>query len=167
MQGRDSSIVRAPGIVQWLERRTHDRKVVDLSPGRSSRRIFFSRVNLLCWLLFWYPFHPHVTAVAHKKSWSFCQTCRWQVTAKQACALHNWLCMKWHMVHDCMVYTEWAEMAAVSRHQPCKNQTVLQLHHLGGYSKHAVKSYSHSFRVTWQEHSESAWERRIMLPKSS
>ena len=66
-----------------------------------------------------------------------------------------------------MVYTECTEMAAVSRHQPCKNRTALQLHHLGGYSKRAVKSYSHSFRVTWQERSESAWERRIMLYKNN
>ena len=33
-------------------------------------------------------------------------------------------------------------------HKPYKNQTALQLHHLGGCSKRAVKSYSHSFRVT-------------------
>ena len=31
-----------------------------------------------------YLFHPHVTAVAHKRSQSFCQKCRWQVTAKHA-----------------------------------------------------------------------------------
>ena len=29
-----------------------DRKVVSLSPGRSGRIIFFSRVNFVCWLLF-------------------------------------------------------------------------------------------------------------------
>jgi len=33
-------------------------------------------------------------------------------------------------------------------HQPCKNQTALQAHHLGGHSERAVKSYSHSFRAT-------------------
>ena len=27
-------------------------------------------------------FHPRVTAVAHKRHWSFCQKCRWQVAAK-------------------------------------------------------------------------------------
>ena len=27
---------------------------------------------------------PHVTAVAHKRPWSFCQKCRWQVTPKHA-----------------------------------------------------------------------------------
>ena len=29
-----------------------DRKVPSLNPGRSGRRIFFSRVNFVCWLLF-------------------------------------------------------------------------------------------------------------------
>ena len=45
---------------------------------------FFSRVDFLCWLLFRYPFHTRVTAVACKRSRSFCQKCRWQVTAKHA-----------------------------------------------------------------------------------
>ena len=31
------------------------------------------------------PFHPRVTAVARKKTRSFCQKCRWQVTPKHAC----------------------------------------------------------------------------------
>ena len=50
----------------------------------------------LCWLLFWYPFHPRDTAVACKRPRSFCQKCRWQVTAKHAYNLRLWLCMKWH-----------------------------------------------------------------------
>ena len=82
---RDSSVVRA---LDW--------KVVGLNPCRSGGIIFFSRVNFLCWLLFWYPFHPHVITVAHKRSRSFCQKCRWQVTAKHTCTLHMWLCMKWY-----------------------------------------------------------------------
>ena len=49
--------------------------------GSCSRNIFFSRVNLLCQLLFWYPLHPSATAVACKRSWSFCRKGRWQVTA--------------------------------------------------------------------------------------
>ena len=40
------------GIVQWLERPTHDWKVEGLSPCRSGGRIFFSGVSFLCWLLF-------------------------------------------------------------------------------------------------------------------
>ena len=46
--------------------------------------------------LFRYPFHPRVTAVAHKRPRSFCQKRRWQVTAKHAYTLRMWLCMKWH-----------------------------------------------------------------------
>ena len=93
------------GIAQCLERRTRDWKVTGSNPCRSCGRIFFSRVNFLCWLLFRYPFHPRITAVARKRSRSFCQKCRWQVTAKHAYTLCMWLCMKWH---GCMVYTELA-----------------------------------------------------------
>ena len=71
------------GIAQWLERRTaRDSKVAGSNPCWNGGRIFFSRVDFLCWLLFRYPFHPRVTTVARKKSRSFCQKCRWQVTAK-------------------------------------------------------------------------------------
>ena len=87
---------RGAGIAQWLERRTRDRKVAGSNPCRSGGRILFSRVNFLCWLLFRYPFHPRVTAVARKRPRSFCQKCRWQVTAKHAYTLCIWLCMKWH-----------------------------------------------------------------------
>ena len=84
------------GIAQWLERRTRVRKVAGSNPCRSGGRIIFSRVNFLCWLLFRYPFHPRVTAVARKRPRSFCRKCRWQVTAKHAYTLPMWLCMKWH-----------------------------------------------------------------------
>ena len=68
-----------PSVTQcW----TYDRKVTGSSPGKSSGRIFFSRVNHLFWLLFWYPFHPCVTVAACKRSWSLSQKCWWQVTAK-------------------------------------------------------------------------------------
>ena len=70
------------GIAQWLERRTRDWKVAGSNPCWNGGRIFFYRVDFLCWPLFRYPFHPRVTAVARKKSRSFCQKCRWQVTAK-------------------------------------------------------------------------------------
>ena len=70
------------GIAQWLEHRTRDWKVAGSNPCWNGGRIFFSRVDSLCWLLFRYPFHPRVTTVARKKSRSFCQKCRWQVTAK-------------------------------------------------------------------------------------
>ena len=75
------------GIAQWLEHRTRDWKVAGSNPCWNGGRIFFSRVDFLCWLLFQYPFHPRVTTVACKKSRSFCQKCRWQVTAKHAYTL--------------------------------------------------------------------------------
>ena len=81
------------GIAQWLERRTRDWKVAGSNPCRSDGRIFFSRVDYLCWLFFRYPFHPRVTAVARKRSRSFCQKCRWQVTVKHTYTLCMWLCM--------------------------------------------------------------------------
>ena len=83
-----SKTVRGGGIAQWLERRTRDWKVAGSNPCWNGGRIFFSRVDFLCWLLFRYPFHPRVTTVARKKSRSFCQKCRWQVTAKHAYTLH-------------------------------------------------------------------------------
>ncbi len=75
------------GIAQWLEHRTRDWKVAGSNPCWNGGRIFFSRVDFLCWLLFRYPFHPRVTIVARKKSRPFCQKCRWQVTAKHAYTL--------------------------------------------------------------------------------
>ena len=102
------------GIAQWLEHRTHDWKVTGSNPCRSGGRIFFSRVNFLCWLLFRCPFHPCVTAVARKRSRSFCQKCRWQVTAIHTYTLRMWLCMKWHGAWLYGVHRICAEMAAVS-----------------------------------------------------
>ena len=57
---------------------------------------------------------PRVTAVARKRSWSFCQKCRWQVTAKHAYTLRMWLCMKWHGAWLYDVHRTCAETAAVS-----------------------------------------------------
>ena len=82
---------RGAGIAQWLEHRTRDWKVAGSNPCWNGGRIFFSRVNFLCWLLFRYPFHPRVTAVARKRPRSFCQKCRWQVTAKHAYTLRMWI----------------------------------------------------------------------------
>ena len=101
-------------IAQWLEHQTHDWKVTGSNPCRSSRRIFFSKVNFLCWILFWYPFHPHVTTAAYERSLSFCQKCRWQVTAKHAYTLRTWLCMKSHGAWLYGVHRTCAKMAAIS-----------------------------------------------------
>ena len=46
------------------------------------------------------PFHPHFTAVARKRPWSFCQTRRWQATPKHAYTLD-------------LTKSGWADCAAV------------------------------------------------------
>ena len=50
-------------VVEWW---THDQKVLGSSPERRKGSIFFSKVNFLWWILFWYPIHSCVTAVACK-----------------------------------------------------------------------------------------------------
>ena len=82
--GGDSSVVRAPD--SWLKGRGFESLL-----ERRENFLLFSRVDFLCWLLFRYPFHPRVTTVARKKSRSFCQKCRWQVTAKHAYTLRMWI----------------------------------------------------------------------------
>ena len=52
----------------------------------SGRRIFFSRVNFLCWLLFNVCSTPMLLHW-HVRLWSFCQKCRWWVTLKHAYTL--------------------------------------------------------------------------------
>ena len=54
------------------------------------------------------------SAVARKRSRSFCQKCRWQVTVKHAYTLRMWLCMKWHGAWLDGAPRTCAEMAAVS-----------------------------------------------------
>ena len=108
-------------------------------------------------------FHPRVTTVAHKRPQSVCQKCRWQVTAKYACSLRMWLCMKWHGVWLYGVHGTCTERAAVS----CGTS------HAGAVStplqwifRNALYKASHSSRITC-ECNEPAWERRIALYKSN
>ena len=63
------------------------------------------------------PFHPRVTAVAHKRPQSFCQKCRWQVTPKP----------EYTLVPS---KSEWADYAAVqakcgnlSGNEPTRNSS--------------------------------------------
>ena len=41
-----------------IERQTHDQMVASSNPSRSSRNMFFCRVNFVCWLLFSVHFTP-------------------------------------------------------------------------------------------------------------
>ena len=69
-QCQDSLLVRAPD--SWSEGCKFK--------FRQERQENFLLQCLLCVLtLIQCPFHPRVTAVVHKRPWSFCQKCRWQV----------------------------------------------------------------------------------------
>ena len=79
IRGGDSSVVRAPN--SWLKGRGFESLL-------ERRENFSSPGSTFCAdSYFGNPFHPRVTTVARKKSRSFCQKCRWQVTAKHACTL--------------------------------------------------------------------------------
>ena len=99
------------------------RSQVSVSAGE-----FFSRANFLH--SFEYLFHPHVTAAACKRSRSFCQKCRWQVTAKHACILRMWLWIKWHckLVH---VAPRWQQF--YMGHQPVTTKEHCKCKHFVGY----------------------------------
>ena len=88
------SNVSGAGTAQWLGWWTHNQKVQGLSPRSSGKIIFLSRVNFMSRPLFQYPFHTCVTTVTHKRSWSFCQKRRWQVTAKRTCTIWLWVWLK-------------------------------------------------------------------------
>ena len=91
-------------MAQWLERRTRDRKDSRSSPQQERRENVLLQGQLSVLTFIRYPFHLWVTAVARKRSHSFCQNCGWQVTAKHTCILCMWLRTTWHckLVHCCM-----------------------------------------------------------------
>ena len=125
------------GIAQWSEWWTCDQKVMGSSPGRSGRKVFFSRVNFLCWLLFGILSTPVLTVI--KNPGHFAKSASGCLQLYTQCMR---LYMKWcDMVYSCVVYTEHTKMAAVlsGTSHVWTTETVLQvLHHLDGYSKHAV-----------------------------
>ena len=125
----DRSVVRA--LDSWL-------KFMGLNPCRSGGRIFFSRVSFLCWLLFWYLFHLRVTAVAHKRSQSFCQMCRWQATAKHAYTIRMWLWMKWHGAWFYGGHRMCRDGSSFMWHQPCQCYKYITLVDI---QKHALFFY--------------------------
>ena len=104
------------GICLW-ERQTCDQKVASSNPSTSSRRIFFSKVNSVLTLILC-PFHLLVTVVAHKRPWSFCKKCRWQVTPKRAYTLApsklGWLCSCPGKVWESI--RKWAHMQLIREH---------------------------------------------------
>ena len=107
--------------VEWLERQTRDWKVAGSNPCHEQWEFFFlqGRLSVLT-VLFWYPFHPCVTEVAHKRSWSFCQKCRWQVTAKHAYTLRRLFHeVTWSVVVWCTQDLR-RDSCSFMWHQPCQ-----------------------------------------------
>ena len=139
------------GIAQWLERRTPDRKVPGSSPGRSGGVNFPLRGQLSVLTLISVFVPPRVTAVARKRSRSFCPKCRWQVTPKHTYTLPMWISMKWHCnrMHGWMGYTKLApKRQHFTWHLPCNIHRALPLSWI--LIIRAMKGYSHSFRMTCQ-----------------
>ena len=99
---------------------------------------------------------PCVTAVAHKRSQSFCQKCRWQVTPKHAYTLRMWLCMKWHGAWLYGVHRTCTETAAVSCGTSHASAVSTPLWWILKKEKKRYKAI-HSCRTTC-EHSESVQE---------
>ena len=99
------------GIACWLQRRTRDRQIASLNPGRSARDNFLLQRQLCVLTLIRCPFrtHPHpphhhipprVTAVARQRPRLFRKKCRRQVTPKHAYTFDP-------------TKSEWADHAAV------------------------------------------------------
>ena len=147
--GGDSSVVRAPD--SWS------------NPCRSGRiKKKKCRVNFLCWLLFRYPFHPRITAVARKDPGHSAKSAGGRL---QLNTHTPYVCgFAWSdTVHGCMVYTERAEMAAVSCGTSHASAVSTSFRWI--FKKRAIKKAIHSCRSTY-ERSESGRERRIALYKS-
>ena len=140
------------GIAQWLERRTRDWKVAGSNPCWNGGRIFFSRVDFLCWLLFRYPFHPRVTTVARKRFRSFCQKCRWQVTAKHAYTLRMWLLLNRAsaLVTTCPYYVKWhLRTLSINSSSTPSEPVVPTLQLLRGYPVVPTTASTHSSQGQW------------------
>ena len=108
-------------------------------------------------LLFRYPFHPRVTAVARKRPRSFCQKRRWQVTAKHAYTLCMWLCMKWHGAWLYSVHKTRRDGSRFLWHQPCqlyKYTTSVDIQLKTRYKKLFTHVESHASAVSLLESRE-------------
>ena len=81
-RSRDSLVVRVPE--SWLKG-----PWVQVTAGAAGG--FSSPWSNFCADLFQYLFYTCVKAVAPERSWSFCQKCMWQVTAKHTYSLHDYV----------------------------------------------------------------------------
>ena len=129
------------GIVQWLQCRTHDWKVVGLNPCWSSGRIFFSRVSFLRWLLYRYHTGIHSTPVLpqlHIKDPSHSAKIVSGRLRLNTHTLRMWLCM-WRGAWLYGVHRTRQDGSSFMWHQPCqhcKHTTSVDI------QKHTIKSCS-------------------------
>ena len=137
------------GIAQWLERR--------FESLQERRENFLLRGQLSALTLIWVSIPTPCN-----RSQPFCQKCRWQFTAKHACTLCMWLCMKWHGAWLYGVHRTQGVGSSFMWHQPCQHCKYTNLVNI---QKRTIKA-SHSCRITC-EHSASAQEQRIVLYKSN
>ena len=137
------------GIAQWLERCTPDWKVPAGAAGEFSSPWSSFCADSYFGIRSTPVLPPHVTTVVHKRSRSFCQKCRWQVTPKHTCGFEWSDTVTW-----CM-----AEFAPEQQHftwdQPCNIHRVLPLLPWILIIR-AIKGYSHSFRITCSRAENSA-----------
>ena len=123
----DSSVVRA--LDSWLKGRGFESLL-----KRQENFLLQGRLSVLTLISVTVP--TCVTVATRKRSRSFCQKCRLQVTAKHAYTLRLWLCMKWHGAWLYGVHRTCAETAAVSCGTISHASAVSTP--LGGYSKNAL-----------------------------
>ena len=155
------------GRARWLGHRTRDREVAGFESRQERREKVYSTWSTFCADSFRYPFH--ITALARKRSLSFCQKCRWQVTAKHAYTLcdFEWIdTVTWCIVEWCTqnlrrngsISRGTSHAAATKRYQYTTSVDINNTR----YKKDTVThSESHA-----NVRSESAREQRIALYKS-
>ena len=97
----DSSVVRAPD--SWSKGHWFESLL-------EQRENFLLQGQLSVLTLISVSVPPCVTAVAYKRPRSFCQKCRWQVTAKHAYTLRMWLYMKWHSIWCTQNVPRWQQI---------------------------------------------------------
>ena len=113
-----------------IERQTHDQMVASSNPSRSSRNMFFCRVNFVCWPLFSGHLTPVLPQWLVKDPSLFCQKLRWQITPKHANTLDP---MK----------LEWVDYASVQHSLGTYLETSSHAAHQGTLGHSRLSSLSH------------------------
>ena len=139
--------------------------------GNRHTALFYAKKAFCDTLSSWcvYLLLPHVTTAAHKRSWPFCQKCRWQVTAKYTCSLPIWFWITLQTCAWCMVYTK-CVLRGQQFHVAWNNQNnaVSSQHHSRWILQaRCVKLQSPIQSHLQLKHSESAWKQRIAPYKNN